>query len=73
MNNFLVDCGATTHIVNKDDNFIYIDPSFNPEEHFVELADGTRSNNVAKKRGTVSIVLRSADGSTAKATIENAL
>ena len=73
INNFLVDCGATTHIVNKDDNFIYIDPSFNPEEHFVESADGSRSNNVAKKRGTVSIVLRSADGSTAKAALENAL
>ena len=23
---FLVDCEATTHIVNKDENFIYVDP-----------------------------------------------
>ena len=36
---FLVDCGATTHIVNEDENFIYVDPSFKPEEHFIELAD----------------------------------
>ena len=50
---FLVDCGATTHIVNNDLHFIDIDQSFNPEEHYVELADGTRSNNVAKQRGTV--------------------
>ena len=32
---FLVDCGATTHIVNNDEHFIYIDESFNPEEHFI--------------------------------------
>ena len=50
MENFLVDCGATTYIVIRDENFIYVDASFNPVEHFVELADGTRSNNVAKKR-----------------------
>ncbi len=47
-----------THIVNKDDNFIGVDPSIKPEEHFIELAVGTGANNVAKKRGTVSISLR---------------
>ena len=34
---FLVDCGATTHIVNKNENFIHVDPSFKPEEHFIKL------------------------------------
>ena len=43
---FSVDRGVTTCIVNIDDNF-------NPEEHFTELADGTRSNNFSKKRGLV--------------------
>ena len=73
MNDFLVDCGATTHIVNSDENFIYEDTSFNPADHFVELADGTRSNNVAKKRGTVSVLLQSFNGSIVKATLGNAL
>ena len=37
---FLVDCGATTHIVNYDSDFIFIVDNFNPEGHFIELADG---------------------------------
>ena len=72
-NSFLVDCGATTHIVNVDQDFIYVDESFKPEEHYVELADGTRSNNVAKKRGTVIISLHNEHGNLVKVTLENAL
>ena len=37
---FLVDCGATTNFVNYDSDFISIDDNFNPEENFIELADG---------------------------------
>lgn len=37
---FLVDSGATTHIVNYDSDFIFIVDNFNPEGHFIELADG---------------------------------
>ena len=70
---FLVDCGATTHIVNKDTNFVETDQSFKPEEHFIELADGSKSNNLAKKKGTVSISLRSTDGKIVNATLENVL
>ena len=70
---FLVDSGATTHIVNKDENFIYVGPSFKPEEHFIELADGTRANNIAKKRGTVAISMHTANGNIVQATIGNAL
>ena len=70
---FSVDCGATTHIVNKDENLTYVNPSFKPEEHFMELADGTRANNVAKKRGTVAISMRTANGNIVQATLENAL
>ena len=69
---FLVDCGATTHIVDKDENFIYVNPSFKPEEHFIELADGTRANNVVK-RGTIAISMRTANGNIVQATLENAL
>ena len=70
---YLVDCGATTHIVNSDADFIFVDESFKPEEHYIELADGTRSNNVAKKRGTVKISLRSASGDLVNCTLDNAL
>ena len=33
---FLVDCGATTHTVNKEDCFIDFDESFDPSKHFIE-------------------------------------
>lgn len=51
---FLVDCGATTNFVNYDSDFISIDDNFNPEENFIELADGYWLSNLAKKKGTVS-------------------
>ena len=59
---FLVDCGATTHIVNHDNDFIDIDDKFDPSNHFIELADGTRCNNVAKKRGTILTKFCTNDG-----------
>ena len=69
----LVDCGATTHIVNKDDNFTYVDSSFNPADHYIELADGSRSNNIALKRGTVTVYLKTSEGQKAKVYLENTL
>ena len=57
---FLVDCGATSHIVNDDSNFVSFDDNFKPDEHFVQLADGS-TNTVATKRGTVKISLQDCD------------
>ena len=54
----------------SDSDFIFIDDNFNPKGHFIELADGTRSNNVAKERGTVVISLRTKEGNLVKATLE---
>ena len=68
-----MDCGATTHIVNKDINFVSIDPSFKPENHYIELADGSRSNNIAKKRGTVQISVRNEDNEMVKVFLHNVL
>ena len=70
---YLVDCGATSHVVNSDTNFVSTDPTFKPENHFIELADGTRSNNVAKKRGTVEMSLRNENGDVIKAYLHNVL
>ena len=69
----LVDCGATAHIINDDSKFIFIDENFNPEEHYIELADGRKCNNVAKKRGTATVDIRDEDGKWRKAKLENAL
>ena len=48
--NLLVDCRATTHIVNELSKFTYFDEDFNPNKHYIDLADGPRSNNVALKK-----------------------
>ena len=69
----LVDCGATAHIVNDDSNFTYVDESYRPEEHYIELADGKRTNNVAKKRGTVTVNIRDEAGELRKGCLYNAL
>jgi len=69
----LVDCGATAHIVNTDENFSNDDPTFNPAEHYIELADGSRKNNVAVKRGTAIVFLRAQDGQLHEVKLENTL
>ena len=43
---FLVDTGATCHIVNYDSGFISVDEHFNPENHYIELADGSKTCNL---------------------------
>ena len=72
-NSILVDCGATTQIINDDSQFVYTDKSYIPEEHFIELADGSCTNNIAKKRGTVVVDIQDEYGIIRKATLNNAL
>ena len=69
----LVDCGATTHIITDESKFTRFDESFKPERHYIELADGTRSNNVALKRGDVSIDIVDTDGRRVNAELKKAL
>ena len=69
----LVDCGATAHIVTDDSDFVKIEEDFKPEFHFIELADGTKSNNIALKRGNVEVNLRDDGGNIVRTTLENAL
>ncbi|KAJ8044729.1 Copia protein [Holothuria leucospilota] len=69
----LVDCGATSHIVTDESKFESFDESFRPENHFVELADGSRSNRIALKRGDANVRIMDADGRCVIAKLENAL
>ncbi|KAJ8050275.1 hypothetical protein HOLleu_03413 [Holothuria leucospilota] len=71
--NLLVDCGATSHIVTDELKFESFDESFRPENHFVELADGSRSNRIAHKRGDANVRIMDADGRCVIAKLENAL
>jgi len=53
----LVDCGATTHIITDKSKFVCFDQNFNPNEHFIELADGSKKNNLALGKGTAVVKL----------------
>lgn len=57
----LVDCGATTHIINDKSKFVNFDKNFDPKRHFIELADGSQTNGVVLGRGTASVSLNDAN------------
>ena len=57
MQNFMVDTGATSHIVNDKRHFTQLNPGFDASRHTIELADGTRKRGVAKEKGSASISL----------------
>ena len=68
-----MDCRANAHIVNTDENFFNGDPTFNPAEHYIELADSSRKNNVAIKRGTAVLSLCAQNGELHDVKLENTL
>ncbi|XP_057702354.1 uncharacterized protein LOC130921966 [Corythoichthys intestinalis] len=69
----LVDCGATTHIINEEGKFTTFDNTFNPEQHYIKLADGTMKNNVALKRGDAEVLLQDKRGRSVAVTLKRAL
>lgn len=73
LNSILVDCGATKHVVKDLSKFLQFDENFNQEKYFIELADGTRTNNVAVKKGDANIVLNTSEGKPITAELKNAL
>ncbi|RVE68126.1 hypothetical protein OJAV_G00088600 [Oryzias javanicus] len=73
MKGIMVDAGATSHIVNDIRKFTDFDESFNAERHTVELADGTKVNGTAQRRGTAMIRLVDCDGQQHRAYLRDAL
>ena len=70
---FLVDCGATRHILNDINAFTDFDTSFDPKSHFVELADGTRTNELLTAKGTAKMTLIDEQGVPHTVSLRNAL
>ena len=68
----LVDCGATAHIVTDKSKFTSFDESFHPEKHFIELANGTKSN-VAVAKGEATIRIKNSRGQYVIAELKDAL
>ena len=68
----LVDSGATSHIT-KDDDFIDTDDTYKPENHYIELADGSVTCSAAKKRGSVLVNFTDVDGVVHNQTLKDVL
>ena len=69
----LVDCGATCHVINSKHYFLTFHQSFDPKTHFIELADGRRSNELAKARGTAHCTITDSNGIEHKVMLQDAL
>ena len=52
VNSLLVDCGATSHIISDDSNFINFDKTFKPEERYIEYCVILNSAELITKDGT---------------------
>ena len=69
----MVDCGATTHMINDPNKFMTVDESFRPEGHTIELADGTKVSGMAKMRGDAEVYLLDSEGRRVKTRLKQAL
>ncbi|KAL1279067.1 hypothetical protein QQF64_025740 [Cirrhinus molitorella] len=69
----MVDTGATSHIITDRTMFKSFDSTFKPEMHSVELADGTRCNGIAQRRGNAEVSLIDNKGQQRKAVLQDAL
>ena len=68
----LVDTRATSPIVTTN-IFKRVDGTFKPTEHCMELADGTKTMNVAVKRGDAGVTLKDVNGRYAKTVLKDTL
>ena len=69
----IVDTGATSHIIRDIERFKNFDDSFQPDNHFIELADSTKTNGVTLKQGDAEICLVNANGNMESVTLKRAL
>ena len=69
----MVDCGATTHMINDATKFKTVDKSFRPEDHMIELANGSKVSGMAKMRGDAEVYLLDSEGRQVKTRLKQAL
>jgi transposase InsO family protein len=69
----LVDCGATCHIINDRDRFTSYNTNFDPKHHYIQLADGRRSNQLATAKGDAIYTVLDSDGLPHTITLKDAL
>ena len=72
-NTLLIDTGATSHIISDPMKFVDCDVDFNPSNHYIELADGSRCNNIVKCKGDATVLMTDSKGTKHNVTLKNAL
>ena len=72
-NTLLVDCGATTHIVIDKSKFIRFNDNFEPENHVIELTDGSRTNGAVQGKGDAMVKMYDSNEKLRKGILQNAL
>ena len=70
---YLVDCGATAHIICNKSKFIEFDEDFDSSKHIIELADCSRQSGIVAARGTALIQMEDSKGINRDIYLKNAL
>ena len=69
----LVDSGATSHIVSDKKSFTDLDENYDGENHYIELADGTRYKGIVKGKGKAKFEIQTSKGVKQNIILENVL
>ena len=69
----LVDSGATGHILNDKRKFVSFQSDYVPENHYLDLADGTKIGGMAKGKGRAIVKIRDKHGRLRTSTLTNVL
>ena len=72
-NALLVDTGATAHIIKDKEKFIDFTDNFRSENHYIELADGSKSSGMVEGKGTACVFINDENGNDKNITLQNAL
>ena len=71
--NLLVDTGATTHIISDEKKLVRNVKNFDSSKHYIELADGSRKNNLVTAKGDAQFHISDDDGKPCTVLLKNAI
>ena len=72
-NSLLVDTGAAARILNDKSKFLKFDEDFKPENHYIELADGSKAYGVVSAKGRAKVILHDLEGVAHEVFLKDAL
>ena len=72
-NDFLVDTGASVHVISNIKYFTNLHKNSNSETSFLEMADGTKSCNIIVGKGTAKIPIIDIKGEESHIVLNDAL